>query len=96
MLATVPDKNGDKTFVSVDPEEEINISLGSNAGHWSLWLTRRMMDYLHDSKVNLLYVPQTDEPQVVRLFDLSSRQEPLPKVVLQRLADEGESGVLLW
>jgi len=92
VLATVPDKNGDKTFISVDPEEEINISLGSNAGHWSLWLTRRMMDYLHDSKVNLLYVPQTDEPQVVRLFDLSSRQEPLPKVVLQRLADEGSRG----
>ena len=92
MLATVPDKNGDKAFVSVDPEEEINISLASETGHWSLWLTRRMMDYLHESKVNLLYVPQTDEPQVVRLFDLSSRQEPLPNVVLQRLADEGGRG----
>ena len=92
MLATVSDKNGDKAFVSVDPEEEINISLASETGHWSLWLTRRMMDYLHESKVNLLYVPQTDEPQVVRLFDLSSRQEPLPNVVLQRLADEGGRG----
>ena len=92
MLATVPDKNGDKTFVSVDPEEEINISLASETGHWSLWLTRRMMDYLHESKVNLLYVPQTDEPQVVRLFDLSPRQDPLPNVVLQRLADEGGRG----
>ncbi|KOX66020.1 histidine kinase [Pseudomonas psychrophila] len=100
VLATVPDKNGDKAFVSVDPEEEINISLVSETGHWSLWLTRRMMDYLHESKVNLLYVPQTDEPQVVRLFDLSSRQEPLPNVVLQRLADEGgrggASGEDLW
>ncbi len=92
MLATVPDKNGDKAFVSVDPEEEINISLASETGHWSLWLTRRMMDYLHESKVNLLYVPQTDEPQVVRLFDLSPRQDPLPNVVLQRLADEGGRG----
>ena len=89
VLATVPENKGDHAFVSVDPEEEINISLGSEAGHWNLWLTRRMMDYLHNSKVNLLYVPQTDKPRVVRLFDSSSGQEPLPKVVLQRLADEG-------
>ncbi|MCG4787790.1 hypothetical protein L0N33_20950, partial [Roseburia faecis] len=76
-------------FVSVDPEEELNINLGSEAGHWSLWLTRRMTDYLHESKVNLLYVPQTDKPKVVRLFDASGSLEPLPQVVLQRLVDEG-------
>ena len=89
VLATVLDKGEGKAFISVDPEEEMNISLGSDAGHWSLWLTRRMMDYLHESKVNLLYVPQTDEPNVVRLFDASARPESLPKVVLHRLVDEG-------
>ena len=89
VLATVPDKKGGDAFISVDPQEEMNINLGSEAGHWSLWLTRRMMDYLHESKVNLLYVPQTDEPQVVRLFDSSGGVVPLPKVVLQRLVDEG-------
>lgn len=47
------------------------------------------MDYLHESKVNLLYVPQTDKPKVVCLFDSSGNLEPLPKVVLQRLLDEG-------
>ena len=89
VLATVPDKKGDEAFISIDPEEEVNINLGSEAGHWSLWLTRRMMDYLHESKVNLLYVPQTHTPEVVRLFDSSGEVEPLPKVVLQRLVDEG-------
>ena len=89
VLAAVPDKTGHDSFVSVDPEEEMNISLGSDAGHWSIWLTQRMTDYLHESKVNLLYVPQTDTPQVVRLFNASSNLQPLPKEVLQRLEDEG-------
>ena len=89
VLATVPDKDAAGAFFSADPEEEINISLGSGASHWNLWLTRRMTDYLHESKVNLLYVPQADKPKVVRLFDASSNLEPLPQMVLQRLADEG-------
>ena len=89
VLATVPDKDAAGVFFSADPEEEINISLGSGASHWNLWLTRRMTDYLHESKVNLLYVPQADKPKVVRLFDASSNLEPLPQMVLQRLADEG-------
>jgi len=89
VLATVPDKPGPEAFISVDPAEEMNISLGSEAGRWSLWLTRRMRDYLHESKVNLLYVPQTDEPRVLRLFDASPHVGRLPEVVIQRLADEG-------
>jgi len=90
VLATVPDKQGPDAFISVDPEDEMSINLGSEAGYLSLWLTRRMKDYLHESKVNLLYVPQTDDPKVVRLFDASPRVGCLPKVVMQRLADEGK------
>ena len=91
VLATVPDTALSQTPDSVDPLEEIKISLGSEAGHWSLWLTRRMMDYLYESKVNLLYVPPADQPQVVRLFDASPGLDPLlPRVVLQRLAEEGD------
>src|SRR5471032_677828 len=48
-----------------------------------------MMDYLHESKVNLLYVPQTDGAKVLRLFDASPHVGRLPEVVMQRLADEG-------
>lgn len=89
VLAAVPEKSENEPFITVDPEEEVNISLGSEAGHWSIWLTQRMRDYLRESKVNLLYVPQTENPEVVRVFDTSSHLEPLPKTVLQQLMDEG-------
>lgn len=95
VLATVPNKHDTEAFVSVDPTEEVNINLGSEAGHWSLWLTRRMMDYLQASKVNLLYVPQTDEPKVVRLFEVSARVGRLPKLVTQRLVDEGREASIV-
>ena len=38
VLAAVPDKTGRDSFISVAPEEEMNISLGSEAGHWSIGL----------------------------------------------------------
>ena len=90
VLASVPTPPGAQAFVSVNPEEEMNISLGSDEGHWSLWLTGRMMDYFRRHKINLLYVPQIDAPKVVRLFDTSSHLPQLPAVVLQRLADLGK------
>ena len=90
VLASVPNPHGAQAFVSVNPEEEMNISLGSDEAHWSLWLTGRMMDYFRRHKVNLLYVPQIDAPKVVRLFDASTQLPQLPAVVLQRLADLGK------
>lgn len=89
VLSAVPDKTGKDAFISVDPQEEMNIRLSSESGHWSIWLTQRMLEYLRESKVNLLYVPQTEDPKVVRLFDASHTLGPLPKMVLQRLEDEG-------
>lgn len=88
VLTSVPDKSRIAPIISVDPEEEKNISLGSDNDRWSLWLTQRMMEYLSESKVSLLYVPQAPAPEVKRLFDASSSQVPLPKEVLQRLEDE--------
>lgn len=89
VLSAVPYKAGQDDFASADPEEELNIRLSSETGHWSIWLTQRMRDYLRDSKINLLYVPQTDDPKVVRLFNASSHLGPLPEGVVQRLMDEG-------
>ena len=99
VLAAVPDTSVIGSSSNVDPEEELSISLVSESGHWNIWLTRRMMDYLRVSKINLLYVPQTDNPKVVRLVDASNNLEPLPKEVLQRLVDEGKDYSLdndLW
>ena len=89
VLATVPDKHGAEPFVSVNPDEEMNINLGNKEAQWSLWLTKRMMDYLRQNKVNLLYVPQAVAPEVIRLFDASAHLQPIPKTVLQRLVDMG-------
>ncbi|MFP3517528.1 ATP-binding protein [Pseudomonas sp. SIMBA_077] len=89
VLAAVPEKTGRAPSISVAPEEEVSISLGSDKDHWRLWLTQRMMDYLRASKVNLLYVPQIEDPKVLRLFDASSNLGAMPKAVLQRLVDEG-------
>ena len=88
LLTAVPDKAVHAPFISVDPEEEKSISVGSETDRWNLWLTQRMMEYLSESKVSLLYVPQAPVPEVVRLFDASSNSKTVPKPVLQRLEDE--------
>ncbi|SDV01886.1 ATP-binding protein [Pseudomonas mucidolens] len=89
VLATVPDKHGAEPLASVNPDEEMNINLGNKEAHWSLWLTRRIMGYLRENKVNLLYVPHAAAPEVTRLFDVSPPSQPVPKVVLQRLTEMG-------
>lgn len=88
VLTSVPDKTGRTPFINVDPDEEKNISVGSETDRWSLWLTQRMMEYLSESKVSLLYVSQAPASEVVRLFDASNNHKPVPKDVLQRLEDE--------
>lgn len=88
VLAAVPDKPGHAPFISVDPEEETSISLGSENDRWNLWLTQRMVEHLSESKVSLLYVSQAQDPEVVRLFNTTSHLRPVPKEILQRLEDE--------
>lgn len=44
VLTAVPDTAGHEPFISVAPEEEKKISLGSESDHWSLWLTQRMIE----------------------------------------------------
>jgi len=88
VLAAVPDKPGHAPFISVDPEEETSISLGSENDRWNLWLTQRMVEHLSESKVSLLYVSQAQDPEVFRLFNTTSHLRPVPKEILQRLEDE--------
>ncbi|MDD1509314.1 ATP-binding protein [Pseudomonas sp. CNPSo 3701] len=67
------------------PSEEVHISLGEPGNLWSLWLTRRMLDYLRANQVNLVYVPQRQTPELVRLFTTSEAPSTVPTDVLQRL-----------
>ncbi|WP_411383703.1 ATP-binding protein [Pseudomonas sp. L7] len=67
------------------PEEEIHIILGQDHEIWSLWLTRRMLDYLRTNEVNLIYVPQTPGAEVQRLFTAATHAESMPSRVLERV-----------
>ncbi|MBI6853142.1 response regulator [Pseudomonas cichorii] len=73
------------------PEEEVHITLGQAQDIWSIWLTRRMLDYLRANQVNLIYVPQPKELQVQRLFSALSETAAVPNEVLRRLR-EAETG----
>ncbi|MBC3956406.1 ATP-binding protein [Pseudomonas triticifolii] len=82
------------------PSEEVHITLGEPGNLWSLWLTKRLLDYLDANQVNLIYVAQRAEPVVERLFSVSAQSEKVPEPVLQRLmaVDTGKVSVSdeLW
>ncbi len=82
------------------PAEELHITLGEAGNIWSLWLTRRLLDYLQVNQVNLIYVAQRAEPVVERLFTVGAAPENVPQPVLQRLmaVDTGKVSVSdeLW
>ncbi|QXI35428.1 ATP-binding protein [Pseudomonas promysalinigenes] len=73
------------------PEEEIHIILGVEHEIWSLWLTRRMLDYLRVNHVNLLYVPQSSQDQVQRLFTAGEAAQALPTQVLKQVRSANDS-----
>ena len=82
------------------PAEEVHITLGEAGNIWSLWLTRRMLDYLEANQVNLIYVAQRAEPGVERLYTVGPAPEAVPQTVLQRLmaVDTGNESISdeLW
>lgn len=73
------------------PEEEIHIILGQAHEIWSLWLTRRMLDYLRTNQVNLLYVPQSPDAEVQRLFTAADHADSVPARVLERVRSVNDS-----
>nr|WP_314877799.1 ATP-binding protein [uncultured Pseudomonas sp.] len=73
------------------PEEEIHIILGQAHELWSLWLTRRMLDYLRTNQVNLLYVPQAPGAAVQRLFTAAEHANSVPSQVLERVRSANDS-----
>ncbi|MGC5698923.1 response regulator [Pseudomonas sp. NFXW11] len=84
-----------------NPAEEVLLQLGApGEQQWGVWLTRRMRDYLHSKKLNLLYVHGGQQLQVQRLFDTQGETSPLSAALLARLAsvepDEIDAGEELW
>ncbi|WP_296269259.1 ATP-binding protein [Pseudomonas sp. UBA6562] len=86
------------------PEEEVHLRLGNGREIWSLWLTRRLLDYLSASQVNLLYIPHARDGQVQRLFTsvsagvAVSATGAIAQGVLQRVrqADDDPAQEELW
>jgi two-component system capsular synthesis sensor histidine kinase RcsC len=82
------------------PSEEVHITLGEAGNIWSLWLTKRLLDYLEANQVNLIYVAQGAGPVVERLFTVGAEPETVPQPVLQRLmaVDTGQISISdeLW
>lgn len=73
------------------PTEEVHIALGQGADSWSLWLTKRMLAHLRQSKVNLLYIgagqglAPDQTSTITRLFSIADSVSPVPMCVPRRL-----------
>ncbi|MGF6127170.1 two-component system capsular synthesis sensor histidine kinase RcsC [Pseudomonas frederiksbergensis] len=86
VLSTIRNPADKPSDAAEIPGEQVHVQLGSDTGRWSLWLTRRMLGYLQQNKVNLLYIAPGSPTQITRLFNASEHHEPVPSSVLNRLA----------
>jgi two-component system capsular synthesis sensor histidine kinase RcsC len=67
-------------------EEEIRLLLGQAPGQqWSIWLTRRMRDYLKARQLNLVYVSSGPRTQVLRLYNATAVIGRFPETMLEQL-----------
>lgn len=61
-------------------DEEIRLLLGqAPAQQWSIWLTRRMRDYLKARQLNLVYVSSGPQSQVWRLYNATPVTSAFPE-----------------
>lgn len=67
------------------PNEAMHITLGEAGNIWSLWLTKRTLDFLEANHVNLIYVAQSTQPSVERLYTVRTASAAVPESVLHRL-----------
>jgi len=74
------------------PTEETHIALGEGSSSWSLWLTKRMLAYLQQSRVSLLYVGQGKGVAADRLYSVSDTPSSVPVHMLQRLYELDNAG----
>ncbi len=82
LSATRRVKNADSAVSA----EEIHLLLGTRPGkQWSIWLTQRMLDYLKDKQLNLIYVTSGAEAKVLRLYNATPPASDLPKDLLKQL-----------
>ncbi|MFC6298136.1 response regulator [Pseudomonas sp. CCM 7893] len=67
-------------------DEETHLLLSSDPAHaWSLWMTRRLEDYLREKQVSLLYVNTGERPQIKRLYNAAAQTPVIPSDILDQL-----------
>ncbi|WP_367253914.1 ATP-binding protein [Pseudomonas sp. stari2] len=67
-------------------DEEIRLLLGQAPGpQWSIWLTRRMRDYLTARQLNLIYVSSDSRAQVLRLHNATPMVGDVSQAMLDQL-----------
>ncbi|MFJ2709433.1 ATP-binding protein [Pseudomonas sp. NPDC087346] len=66
--------------------EEVPVQLSNAEGtQWTLWLTRRMREYMQRNQLDLIYVSGGENAQSNRLYSVHSSQPDLPQSLLNRL-----------
>ncbi|QBR29278.1 MULTISPECIES: response regulator [Pseudomonas] len=66
--------------------EEICLLLGQTPGkQWSIWLTRRMRDYLTAKQLNLIYISSDPHAQVLRLYNATPMVGDFSQAMLEQL-----------
>ncbi|QEK94868.1 response regulator [Achromobacter insolitus] len=85
-LSAVRHVNPSGSLAYASSVEEVHFLVGeAPENQWSIWLTRRMSNYLAAQQVNLLYVGSDQRSSVTRLFNASEETPVLPSHILLRL-----------
>ncbi|MDZ5604553.1 response regulator [Pseudomonas sp. RP23018S] len=95
-LSTVRHPIAAQAYANSVPEEEVHIILSDAEDTWSLWLTRRLLDYVRANQVNLVYIPHNPLGQVQRLFTSAHAPASIPAGVLQRVRETDAQRDELW
>ncbi|MFH6565289.1 ATP-binding protein [Pseudomonas kulmbachensis] len=67
--------------------DEVEMTLGEGMHSWSLWQTRRELEYLREENINLLYVKAGSDAQAVRLTRYTLQPIPVDQNVLRQLKE---------
>lgn len=88
-LSAVTRKAANSTETAPTSSEEVHLLLGSKPGkQWSLWLTKRMCDYLRSKQANLLYIGDGPQAQVRWLYSAIAHAHTPSAALLERLQAE--------
>jgi two-component system capsular synthesis sensor histidine kinase RcsC len=84
MLFTLSE-NGEN--IEVDSARK-NIKANFYSKDWGLHLSGRMVDYLRESQINLVYIPEVRGERITYITNTLKFEKPIPDKIVQRLREE--------